>query len=121
MLGVKGLEMGSGASVARDVVLDARAGLVLGPGSLIGFESVLLSWTHRWGDPTAYITEQGYEGQQTVVEEGSWLGARVFLLPGVRVGAGCVVGVGSVVTKSIPAGMVAAGMPAKPLRARAET
>ena len=44
-----------------------------------------------------------------------FIGARSVLLPGASVGDGSVIGAGSVVSGSIGAGMVAAGVPAKPL------
>ena len=49
-----------------------------------------------------------------------WLGGDVTILPGVTIGAGTTIGAGSVVTKDIPAGVVAAGNPCKVLRAITE-
>lgn len=43
----------------------------------------------------------------------SFIGARSVLLPGVSIGADCIVGAGSVVTKSVPSGLVVAGNPAR--------
>ena len=51
-----------------------------------------------------------------VIEDSVWIGSRVVILPGVRIGTRAVVGAGSVVTRSIPAGCVAAGNPARVLR-----
>lgn len=45
-----------------------------------------------------------------------WIGAGALILPGVRIGDGSVIGAGSVVTKDIPAGCVAAGNPCRVLR-----
>lgn len=45
-----------------------------------------------------------------------WIGAGAILLPGVTVGDNSVIGAGSVVTKDIPAGVVAAGNPCKVIR-----
>ncbi len=45
-----------------------------------------------------------------------WLGGDVTILPGVTIGAGTTIGAGSVVTRDIPAGVVAAGSPCKVLR-----
>jgi acetyltransferase-like isoleucine patch superfamily enzyme len=45
------------------------------------------------------------------------VGVNVTILPYVRIGAGCLIGAGSVVTRDIPAGMVALGNPAKVRRA----
>ncbi len=52
-----------------------------------------------------------------VLEENVWLGARVIVLRGVTIGAHSVVGAGSVVSRDIPPRVVAAGVPAKVLRA----
>lgn len=45
-----------------------------------------------------------------------WLGAGVIVLPGVSIGDNTVVGAGSVVTKNIPANVVAVGSPCRVLR-----
>ncbi|MCI8282216.1 MAG: sugar O-acetyltransferase [Lachnospiraceae bacterium] len=45
-----------------------------------------------------------------------WLGANVTVCPGVRIGDGCVIGAGSVVTKDIPDHTFAAGVPCKVIR-----
>lgn len=53
-----------------------------------------------------------------VVEDHAWLGVGVIVLDGVRIGRGAVVGAGAVVTKDVPAGAIAAGVPARVLRMR---
>jgi galactoside O-acetyltransferase len=45
-----------------------------------------------------------------------WLGAGVIVLPGVTIGDNTVIGAGSVVTKDIPANVIAVGNPCKVLR-----
>ncbi|WP_044013168.1 sugar O-acetyltransferase [Hymenobacter sp. APR13] len=45
-----------------------------------------------------------------------WLGAGVLVLPGVTIGAGTTIGAGSVVTRDIPAGVVAVGNPCRVIR-----
>lgn len=50
------------------------------------------------------------------VGDGVWLGAGALVCPGVSIGENTVVGAGSVVTKSLPAGIVAYGNPARPVR-----
>lgn len=51
-----------------------------------------------------------------VIEDRVWLGDGVVIMPGVRIGAGSVIGANAVVTRDIPPGCVAAGMPARVLR-----
>ena len=45
-----------------------------------------------------------------------WIGAQVCVLPGVTIGDNSVIGAGSVVTKDIPAGVLAAGNPCRVIR-----
>ena len=46
----------------------------------------------------------------------AWLGGHVIVLPGLEIGADAVIGAGSVVTRSIASGVVAAGNPCRPLK-----
>jgi maltose O-acetyltransferase len=55
-------------------------------------------------------------GAPIVVGDNVWLGGGVVVCPGVTIGADTVVGAGSVVTRDLPAGVVAAGNPARVLR-----
>ena len=50
------------------------------------------------------------------IEDQVWIGGGSILLPGVRIGKGCVIGAGSVVTHSVPADCVAVGSPCRVIR-----
>ena len=50
------------------------------------------------------------------VEDDVWIGGNVTVLPGVTIGTGTIVAAGSVVTKDLPAGVIAAGNPCRVLR-----
>lgn len=50
-----------------------------------------------------------------------WLGARVVVTAGVTIGDGCIVGAGAVVTKDLPPGSIAVGVPAKVVGRREES
>ena len=50
------------------------------------------------------------------VGDNAWLGGGVIVCPGVTIGADTVVGAGAVVTRDLPAGVLAAGVPARVLR-----
>lgn len=49
----------------------------------------------------------------TVVERGASIGAGATILPGLTLGAACMVGAGAVVTRSVPPGAIVAGNPAR--------
>jgi acetyltransferase-like isoleucine patch superfamily enzyme len=55
----------------------------------------------------------GYIVKPIVLKKGCLIGMESFVMPGVTVGEGAIVGAGSLVTKDIPAWTVAAGRPAK--------
>lgn len=50
------------------------------------------------------------------IEDEVWIAANVSVLDGVRIGRSAVIGAGSVVTRDIPAGWLAFGNPARPIR-----
>ena len=63
------------------------------------------------------IREQGYQYNMSVtIGKNCWLGAGVLVMPGVTIGDNSVIGAGSVVTKDIPANVVAVGNPCKVMR-----
>ena len=63
------------------------------------------------------LRQQGYQYNFPVrIGSNCWLGAGVIVLPGVTIGDNTVIGAGSVVTKDIPANVVAVGNPCRVLR-----
>lgn len=63
------------------------------------------------------LREKGYQYNSSVrIGRNCWIGANVAILPGVTIGENTVIGAGSVVTKDIPAGVIAVGNPCRVLR-----
>lgn len=63
------------------------------------------------------LRKKPYQYNLTVhIGSNVWLGAGVVVLPGVSIGDNSVVGAGSIVTKDIPADVIAVGNPCKVLR-----
>jgi maltose O-acetyltransferase len=59
----------------------------------------------------------GWEYAEPIsIADNVWLGGGVIVCPGVSIGQDTVVGAGAVVTKDLPPGVVAAGVPARVLR-----
>lgn len=52
----------------------------------------------------------------TIIEDNVWIGSRTIILKGVRIGKDSIIGAGSVVTRNIPKGVIACGVPAKVVR-----
>ena len=63
------------------------------------------------------LREQAYQYNMPVhIGRNCWLGAGVIVLPGVTIGDNTVIGAGSIVTRDIPANVVAVGNPCRVLR-----
>jgi acetyltransferase-like isoleucine patch superfamily enzyme len=112
------LHVGTGVRVARDVTIDARGGLTLDDEALIGFESILLTYTHNADEIGVPIQKQGFWSAPVTIGKRAWLGMRVMVLPGVTIGEDAIVASGAVVTKDVPPRTIVAGVPAEVLRER---
>ena len=63
------------------------------------------------------LRKNGYQFNAPIrVGNNVWLGAGVIVMPGVTIGDNTVVGAGSVVTRDLPANVVAVGSPCKVMR-----
>lgn len=72
---------------------------------------------HKFDRIDIPLIDQGYYPDESVIlRQGCWIGANSIILPGVKIGKNSVVGAGSIVTKSIPDGVVAVGNPARILK-----
>ena len=109
------IHLGDRAFVNFDAVMLDVAPITIGADCQLGPRVQLLTATHPI-DPTARAS-RWESGEPIVLEDGVWLGGGVIVRPGVTIGAGTVVGAGAVVTRDLPPGVVAAGSPARVLRA----
>lgn len=83
----------------------------LGPGTMI------FSSNHRFAPGVNYHQQEWTERDVTVGRD-VWVGAGSTIVAGVSIGDGCVVAAGSVVTRDLPPGSVAAGVPARVIKNR---
>ncbi|MBQ9730956.1 MAG: sugar O-acetyltransferase [Bacilli bacterium] len=88
--------------------------IYVGDNTMLGPNVVLATAGHPI-EPS--LREQGYQYNMPIhIGKNCWLGAGVIVLPSVSIGDNSVIGAGSVVTKDIPANVVAFGNPCKIIR-----
>lgn len=97
--------------------------IFIGNNVMMGPNVSLLSTNHplladeriRMKYPDGHVSMSEFAGE-IHIEDDVWIGANVSVLDNVTIGKGAVIGAGSVVTKSIPAGWLAFGNPARCIR-----
>lgn len=95
------------------VILDTSP-VHIGAGAFIA-PGVCLSCAGHAIDPQQRAAGIG-TSKPIVLEDNVWIGANAVVCGGVTIGNGSIIGAGSVVTHDIPAGVVAVGVPCRPVR-----
>src|SRR6266540_2851291 len=111
-------ELGDEIGFNYGCFVNAYGGLTIGDRTIFGPYTMVHTANHEWADITRPIPEQGWEAKPVEIGSDCWIGMGVAILPGVRIGEGCVVGAGSVVTRDLEDYCIAAGVPAKPIKSR---
>ncbi len=107
------LKVGNNCWIGEDCWIDNLATVELGHDVCLSQGSYLCTGNHDWSDPAF-----GLMLGPIALGNGSWVGARAVLAPGVSLGEGAVAAAGSVIAKSLPAWSVYAGNPAVFVRRR---
>ena len=96
-----------------------QSNVKIGSHVMMGPEVLIYTQNHNFSRLDITMDKQGFsEEKQVIIEDDVWIGARVIILPGVKIGRGSVIGAGSVVSKSIPEYSVAVGNPCKVVKKR---
>lgn len=108
------LTIGDDAALATPCTISLYAPVTIGKRVHFGPDVMILTGTHEIGPAEERCG--AYRFAPVTVGDGTWLGARVVVLPGVTVGPGCVVSAGAVVARDMPANTLVAGNPARPVQ-----
>ena len=104
------LTMGVGACLGDRAHVYSLSPIEIQSGAVVAQEAYLCTASHDFTDPAYPLITS-----PIVVEPDAFIGARAFILPGVTVGRGAIVGACSVVTRTVPPHQTVAGNPARPL------
>lgn len=113
------VSVGRGVHIGPYSVIYAHGGVEIGDDTLIAMHCCIAAANHNVPPVGTTIRSQPDVPAKVRIGRDVWLGAQVCVLAGVEIGDGCVVGAGSVVTESLPAGAIAHGTPARVVAFRA--
>ncbi len=112
------VRIGEGTFLNRGVMVASMGLVEIGSHCMLANGCFVSDANHRFDDPTRPITWQGFTTKgPTRIGDNVWCGANVVVTSGVTIGDRCVIGANSVVTTDIRPGSIAAGAPAKVLKA----
>jgi acetyltransferase-like isoleucine patch superfamily enzyme len=109
------LTVGNYCYFGRELFLDLQDKILVEDQVTISHRVMILTHTDA-GDSPLQETIVPTSQAPVVIRRGAYIGAQVTILQGVEIGEQAVVGAGAVVTKSVPAHTLAAGVPAKVLK-----
>lgn len=107
------VSIGSHCTLNEAVMLNARAPITIGNYVHLSPQVMI----HAGGlDYRKTGEEREHIARPVTIEDGVWIGAGAIVVPGVIIGKNEVIGAGSVVSRDVPQGVVAVGVPAIPIR-----
>ena len=111
------LKIGDNSGVGVDCILNGK--ITIGVNVMMGNQCIMYSYSHAFDRIDIPMCEQGFEPEiPLIIGNDVWIGSRVIILPGVKVGNHCILGAGAVVTKDVPDYAVVGGSPARILKMR---
>lgn len=124
-----GVNFEKGASISSKLIIGDNSGIgqnaiisgsvVIGDNVMMGPDCIIYTRNHSFSDVNTPIRLQGFDEEKTVyIGNDVWIGGRVIILPGRKIGDGSVLGAGSVITKDVPSYAVVGGNPARVLKYR---
>lgn len=102
------LTIGKHSWIGEECWIDNLGPVTIGDNACISQGAYLCTGNHNWSDPIF-----GLEVRGITLADGSWVGARSVVCPGVEIQECGVAAAGSVVTQSIPSYEIHAGNPAR--------
>jgi len=107
------LTVGDHCWLGEDAWIDNLAPVTMGSHVCVSQAAYLCTGNHDWTSPNMKLFRR-----PIVLEDGSWVGARAMICPGVTLGTGAIAAAGSVITRDIPPFEIWAGNPAAYNRTR---
>lgn len=117
------IEVGDDVFIGNGATLQAsQSGIVIGNKVMFGPQVTVMGGDHNTSVIGQFMFDvkikRPEDDQPVVIEDDVWVGTGAIILKGVRLGRGCIIAAGAVVTKDVAPYTIVAGVPARRLSAR---
>jgi acetyltransferase-like isoleucine patch superfamily enzyme len=110
--------IGSNVGIGEFAYLGGAGGLKIGDECIVGQYLSCHPENHNYEKTSIAIRHQGVSRKGIDIGKNCWIGSKVTILDGVKIGAGSIIAAGSIVTKSFNENSIIGGVPAKLLKTR---
>jgi len=111
-----GVKFGGGCYLGFNVFFDTNYTSLIRIGEGVTISHSVSIHTHTGSPATGRLTKIYNSSGPVTIGDGAWISANSVLLPGVEVGADCMIGAGSIVTRDTEPASLYAGNPARKIR-----
>lgn len=110
------ISLGDNVSIGFGCTLSCVNRLEIGHDVTIGDNVYIADSHHDYSNPALGVLDQPLLPGRITIGQGAWVGYGAFIAGNVSLGEHSIVGANSVVTRSVPAYTVVAGVPARPIK-----
>ena len=114
------INIGTNVSIHHNCYFEGVGGIDIGSNVMIAHQVSILSNSHITDSINMPIKEQGVRVNKVTIDDNVWIGAKVTILDGVKIGEGAVLAANSVVNKDVDKFTVVGGVPARLIKKRTD-
>jgi len=118
--GSENLSIGDNVFIGGDAFIDAQGEITINSGTMIGTRFTCISANHNYdGNSLESIPfDNKLLVKPIIINENVWIGNCVCIIPGIEIGEGAVIAMGTVVNKNVPPLAIVAGNPMRIIKYR---
>ena len=114
----KKVTLGSNVVINSGTIIHSKGGVSIGDNSIISYNCTIWTSNHRYMDALKLPYDDVTVDKKISIGANVWMGFGCMVVPGVTVGEGAVIGMGSVIVKDVPPMAVMGGCPATKIKER---
>lgn len=104
------ITIGSHVRIGDNCFIMAIGGVSIGDGTIISRNVCIHSGNHSYKSDSSIPYDDTYDKREIIIGKAVWIGQNVNILPGITIGDGAIIGMGTTVSKNVGIGEIVVGM-----------